>query len=170
MSAILKVFQNNEWVEIPAMKGKDTPQIDDTHAYQTNPWSGYKTNNELEKKINEPSSEGTSGQVLSTNGNGGRYWVNKGSNKNGLTWEECTDNEFALTALNNLNISSMSFGFNSVTLNVSVQGINHPAAFMVFKFSNDKYSGLLLSSEPSVDFPLVHFRKGAGLYSVQTIV
>jgi len=38
-------------------------------------WSADKTYNELSSKINEPSEEGTNGQVLSTDGEGGRSWT-----------------------------------------------------------------------------------------------
>ena len=38
-------------------------------------WSADKVYDQLALKVNEPSSEGTSGQVLTTDGNGGRTWT-----------------------------------------------------------------------------------------------
>ena len=72
----------------PGTPGDPTQLIDDTAGSGTTgkTWSADKINTEVSQvktditeletgKISEPSAEGTSGQVLTTNGNGGRVWT-----------------------------------------------------------------------------------------------
>ena len=66
----------------PGTPGDPTQLIDDETPASNKTFSSSKVDQELtgvksalDGKINEPSSEGTSGQVLATNGNGGRTWV-----------------------------------------------------------------------------------------------
>lgn len=65
----------------PGTPGDPTALIDDTTPAVNKTYSSNKLESELsdvkseiQSKVDEPSSEGTDGQVLATNGSGGRYW------------------------------------------------------------------------------------------------
>ena len=60
------------------MDGTAGAVIDDTSTAADKVWSASKTNelkSAIQQKITEPETEGTSGQVLTTDGNGGRSWT-----------------------------------------------------------------------------------------------
>lgn len=90
---------------------------------------------DLMDKITEPASDGTSGQVLATDGNGGRYWTNQSGGGGGgsvtvdsslsTVSENPVQNKVITTALNTkADTSDMNSGYHSVST-ASAQSTDH---------------------------------------------
>lgn len=106
-SNVGKILKVNSSGNLELAQYSEGAQIEDTTTSTTSVWSSNKVNSELDDKINEPSSEGTNGQVLTTDGNGGRSWTTVQSGS-GTSWGQITGDIEDQTDLSNVLTDKLS--------------------------------------------------------------
>ena len=84
---------NGEWTKVDAPSGSSSVTVDDTiNASSPNPVKNSAIAAELEGKLNKPATDGTSGQVLMTDGQGGASWQDAPSSGDVLPGVTADDN------------------------------------------------------------------------------